>query len=78
MIESYTYSLTDELTIQDASTMANLVQEHPKMYLELYGEDAVTPKWHYNWFTCQTRYCSKEFCIALLTIIQLFVVTVFP
>ena len=47
MIESYTYSLTDELTIQDASAMANLVQEHHQMYLDLYDEDAVTPKWHY-------------------------------
>ena len=47
MIESYTYILTDELTRQDASAMANLVQEHHQMYLDLYDEDAVTPKWHY-------------------------------
>lgn len=39
--------LAMETTIEDAVTLATLIQEHHMLFVELYGKDATTPKWHY-------------------------------
>ena len=40
-------SLAFEVTVDDAIILSTLIQEHHVLFLNLYGEAATTPKWHY-------------------------------
>ena len=43
----YVSSLAFEVTEDDAIILSTLIQEHHTLFLNLYGEAATTPKWHY-------------------------------
>jgi hypothetical protein len=36
-----------QISNDDVTKLATLIKEHHLLFVELYGEEAVTPKWHY-------------------------------
>ena len=47
MLTITNFCLAWEMSSQDVMNLATLIQEHHMLFVELYGVETVTPKWHY-------------------------------